>query len=246
MTSLSNKVAFVTGGSRGIGAAIVRRLVADGAAVAFTYVSSAPKAETLAAELTQQGGQVLAVQADSADAAALTAAIGQAAAAFGRIDILVNSAGIANSKSLEDHTLAEFRHMMAVHVEAPFVATQAVLPHMADGGRIITIGSNLAERVPGANTTLYATSKAALLGLTKGLARDLGPRRITVNLIQPGPTDTDMNPADGPYADWMRNQMAIPEFGRGADVAAFVAWVASEESRFVTGAALTIDGGMSV
>jgi 3-oxoacyl-[acyl-carrier protein] reductase len=246
MTSLRNKVALVTGGSRGIGAAIVKRLVADGAAVAFTYVSSAPKAEALAAELAQQGARVLAIQADSADAAALTAAVKQAATAFGQIDILVNSAGIANNKSLEDHTLAEFRHMMAVHVEAPFVAAQAVLPYMAEGGRIITIGSNLAERVPGANTTLYATSKAALLGLTKGLARDLGPRRITVNLIQPGPTDTDMNPADGPYADWMRSQMAIPEFGRGADVAAFVAWVASEESRFVTGAALTIDGGMSI
>ena len=246
MTSLRNKVALVTGGSRGIGAAIVKRLVADGAAVAFTYVSSAPKAEALAAELAQQGARVLAIQADSAEAAALTAAVKQAATAFGQIDILVNSAGIANNKSLEDHTLAEFRHMMAVHVEAPFVAAQAVLPYMAEGGRIITIGSNLAERVPGANTTLYATSKAALLGLTKGLARDLGPRRITVNLIQPGPTDTDMNPADGPYADWMRSQMAIPEFGRGADVAAFVAWVASEESRFVTGAALTIDGGMSI
>jgi 3-oxoacyl-[acyl-carrier protein] reductase len=244
MTLLTTKTAFVTGGSRGIGAAIVRRLVQDGAAVAFTYVSSAPKAEALAAELIQQGGRVLAIQADSPDAA-LTAAIGQAAAAFGHLDILVNSAGIANNKAVEDHTLTEFRQIMAVHVEAPFVATQAVLPHMAAGGRIITIGSNLAERVPAANTTLYATSKAALLGFTKGLARDLGPRRITVNLIQPGPIDTDMNPADGPFSDWMRNQMAIPEFGQGADIASLVAWVAGPESRFMTGAILTIDGGMN-
>ena len=245
MTPLNTKTAFVTGGSRGIGAAIVKRLVQDGAAVAFTYVSSASRAEALAAELTQQGGHVLAIQADSADAAALTAAIRQAAAAFGHLDILVNSAGIANNKAVEDHTLAEFRQMMAVHVEAPFVATQAVLPYMAAGGRIITIGSNFAERVPAANTTLYATSKAALLGFTKGLARDLGPLRITVNLIQPGPIDTDMNPADGPSSDWIRNQMAIPEFGQGADIASLVAWVAGPESRFMTGAILTIDGGMN-
>ncbi|WP_375436003.1 3-oxoacyl-ACP reductase family protein [uncultured Hymenobacter sp.] len=245
MSRFTNKVALVTGGSRGIGAAIVRRLTQEGAAVAFTYVSSTAKAEALATELTQQGLRVLALQADSADSGAVTAAVEQVAATFGRVDILVNNAGISSNKPFEEYTLTEFRQLLAVHVEAPFVAAQAALPHMVAGGRIITIGSNLAERVPTANATLYATTKAALLGFTKGLARDVGARRITVNLIQPGPIDTDMNPADSPYSDWLRAQMAIPEFGQGADIASLTAWVASEEGRFVTGSILTIDGGMN-
>lgn len=245
MSRFTNKVAVVTGGSRGIGAAIVRRLAQEGATVAFTYVSSASKAEALATELTQQGHQVLAIQADSADSGAVVAVVEQVVATFGQLDILVNNAGISSNKPFEEHTLAEFRHLVAVHVEAPFMATQAALKHMSAGGRIITIGSNLAERVPTANATLYATTKAALLGFTKGLARDVGARRITVNLIQPGPIDTDMNPADSPYSDWLRSQMAIPEYGQGTDIAALTAWVASEEGRFVTGTALTIDGGMN-
>ncbi|GGH76038.1 3-oxoacyl-[acyl-carrier protein] reductase [Filimonas zeae] len=243
MSTVNKRVALVTGGSRGIGAAIVRRLAADGMAVAFTYVKSAEKAQQLVSELEQKGSQVLAIQADVASAADMVAATEKAAAHFGTIHVLVNNAGVAVSKPYADYTQEDYNYIMTVNVQAPFFTTQAVLKQMPDGGRIINIGSCLADRVPGAGITLYAMSKSALTAYTKGLARDLGPRNITVNLVQPGSTDTDMNPADGPAADFQRNQMAIPRYGKGADIASLVAWVASEESGFVNGAALTIDGG---
>lgn len=243
MSTVNKKVALVTGGSRGIGAAIVRRLAADGMAVAFTYVKSAEKAQQLVSELEQKGSEVLAIQADVASAAEMAAATEKAAARFGNIHVLVNNAGVAVSKPYEEYTPEDYNYTMTVNVQAPFFTTQAVLKKMPDGGRIINIGSCLADSVPGPGITLYAMSKSALTAYTKGLARDLGSRNITVNLIQPGSTDTDMNPANGPAADFQRSRMAIPRYGKGADIASLVSWVAGDESGFVTGAAFTSDGG---
>jgi NAD(P)-dependent dehydrogenase (short-subunit alcohol dehydrogenase family) len=243
MGSLKGKAALVTGGSRGIGAAIVRRLAKDGAAVAFTYVSAPDKAEALVAQIEAQGGSARAYRADGADPAALRETVDRAAAEFGRLDILVNNAGIYAGGPFEAVTLEEYDRTMAVNVRAVFVASQAAARHMGEGGRIISIGSCLAERVPEPGMTLYAMSKSALSAFTKGLARDLGPRGITVNLVQPGSTDTDMNPAGGPHAEQQRARMAIARYGEASHIAGMVAWLASEEGRFANGAAFTIDGG---
>jgi 3-oxoacyl-[acyl-carrier protein] reductase len=246
MADLSGTVALVTGASRGIGAAIARRLARQGADVALTYSAAPDKAAEVARDIEAAGRRALLIQADSADPAAAAAAVDRAAAGLGRLDILVANAGIAVHKHFAEFTVEEFDRSIAINVRGVFVAAQAAARHLPEGGRIIVIGSNLAERVPGAGITLYTLSKTALTGLVKGAARDLGPKGITVNLVQPGPTDTDMNPADGPRADTLRSLMAIPRYGSGEDIAGLVAWVASPESRFVTGAALTIDGGMSI
>ncbi|MGK9166419.1 SDR family oxidoreductase [Inquilinus limosus] len=246
MADLSGKVALVTGASRGIGAAIARRLAREGADIALTYSASPDKAREVAGDIEATGRRVLLIEADSADPAAAAAAVDRAAAGLGRLDILVANAGIAVHKPFAEFTVEEFDRTVAVNVRGVFVAAQAAARHLPEGGRIIVIGSNLADRMPRAGTTLYTLSKTALTGLVKGAARDLGPQGITVNLVQPGPTDTDMNPADGPRADALRALMAIPRYGTGDDIAGLVAWVASPESRFVTGAALTIDGGMSI
>ena len=193
-TPLAGKAAFVQGGSRGIGAAIVQRLARDGAAVAFTYASSAQKAEELASRIEAAGGRVLAIKADSADAEQLKAAVDQAAAHFGRLDILVNNAGVLAVAPLEDFSLEDFDRTVAVNVRSVFVASQAAARHLGEGGRIITIGSTNAERMPFAGGGVYAMSKAAVTGLTRGFARDLGPRGITVNTVQPGPVDTRHEP----------------------------------------------------
>jgi NAD(P)-dependent dehydrogenase (short-subunit alcohol dehydrogenase family) len=243
MSRLKGKVALVTGGSRGIGAAIARRLAQDGADISLTYARSAEKAQAVVADIERTGRRGLAIAAENGDAAAIEAAVNATVEALGRLDILVNNAGIFLAAPLETLTVADFDETVAVNVRAAFVASRAASAHMAEGGRIISIGSNLAERVPGQGISLYAASKAALVGLTKGMARDLGPRGITVNIVHPGSTDTDMNPADGPHADGQRSLMAIPRFGEAHDIAGLVAWLASEEGRFVTGAALTIDGG---
>ncbi|GLS05057.1 3-ketoacyl-ACP reductase [Chitiniphilus shinanonensis] len=241
----ADRIAFVTGGSRGIGAAIVRRLARDGATVAFTYHGSAPQAQALAAELEAAGGRALALQADAADAEALTQAIATAAARFGRIDILVNNAGVAHLGPVDALSLADFDHTLAVNVRAVFVASQAVLPHMGQGGRIVNISSCNAERIPFAGGAAYAMSKSALRGLVQGMARDLGPRGITVNNVQPGPTNTDMNPEVGDFADAMHRLMAVPRHAHPDEIAGMVAYVASAEAAFVTGANLTIDGGFN-
>jgi 3-oxoacyl-[acyl-carrier protein] reductase len=241
--SLTGKRAFVTGGSRGIGAAIVKRLAADGAAVAIGYETSAKAAQALAGEIEARGGKAVAVQVDAVDAGSIKRAVDQAAAALGGLDILVNNAGIWRDGPIETTPLSDIDATLAVNVRAVILATQAALPHMADGGRIISTGSNLAARVPDAGMALYAASKAALVGFTKGLARDLGPRGITVNLVHPGSTDTDMNPAAGPHADAQRARMAIKQYGRPEEVAALVAFVAGPEARAINGAELTIDGG---
>ncbi len=242
---LEGKVALVTGGSRGIGAAIARRLAADGAAVAITYASTPDKAKAVVAGITAAGGHAVALLADSADPAAVQSAVDETARTLGRLDILVNNAGIAVIAPVEEFSLADFDRSVAVNVRAVFVAAQAAARHMGAGGRIITIGSNVAERIPFAGIAVYGMTKAAVAGLTRGLARDLGPRGITVNVVQPGPTDTDMNPADGPGGPAMRGWTALGRYGTTDEIAELVAYLAGPESGYVTGAALTIDGGFS-
>ncbi|MCE7065130.1 SDR family NAD(P)-dependent oxidoreductase [Dyadobacter sp. CY326] len=245
MKRLENKTALVTGGSRGIGAAIVRRLAAEGANVAFTYARSSEKAEALAAEVNAAGGKVIALAADSAQAADVINAVNKTVAEFGRLDILVNNAGIYIGKDFQEHTIEEYDQLMAVNVKAVYVAALEAVKHLQAGGRIITIGSNMGDNAIGPQTTLYTMSKSALQGFTRGLARDLGPKGITVTLVQPGPTDTDMNPADTPLADFARGRMALGNYGSVEDVAGLVAFLASEEGRHITGSWVTIDGGMN-
>ncbi|WP_213881814.1 3-oxoacyl-ACP reductase family protein [Pseudomonas sp. dw_358] len=240
---LTGKVALVQGGSRGIGAAIVKRLAADGASVAFTYVSSASKAEALQNEIIAAGGKALAIQADSVDADAVQRAVAHAAETFGTVDILVNNAGVLALGSVEELALADFDRTLAINVRSVFVASQAALKHMGNGGRIINISSTNADRMPFAGGATYAMSKSALVGLVKGMARDLGPRGITVNNIQPGPVDTDMNPADGEMAPGMLGLMALDRYGTAEEIADLVAFVASPKAGYITGASLTIDGG---
>lgn len=247
MNRLENKTALVTGGSRGIGAAIAERLAAEGADVAFTYNgSSAEQVGAVTGSIEKHGRKALAIKADSADPVAVQQAVDQAAATLGRLDILVSNAAIAIYKPITDFTIADFDKVMAVNVRSVFAGIQAALRYMTAGSRIITIGSCNAERVPLPNGSLYAMSKSALVGLTKGIARDLGTKGITVNLVQPGPVDTDMNPANSPRADILRGIMAIPHYGNGSDIAGMVAYLASSESGFITGAALTIDGGYNI
>ncbi|SEK73534.1 3-oxoacyl-[acyl-carrier protein] reductase [Variovorax sp. YR750] len=241
--ALAGKAALVTGGSRGIGAAIVRRLARDGAAVAFTFVSAQAEADALAGEIRAAGGRALALRADAGDAAALTAAVEQAAKDFGRLDILVNNAGVYLRGDLDSFTLEDFDRTVNVNVRAVFVATQAAARRMGEGGRIVNIGSINAERVPAVGASVYAMSKAAIVGLTRGLARDLGPRGITVNNVQPGPTDTDMNPAAGPRAGFMHGLMALQRHGRASEIAGMVAYLVGPDGGFVTGASLSVDGG---
>jgi 3-oxoacyl-[acyl-carrier protein] reductase len=243
MGSLQGKRALVTGASRGIGAAIAKRLAADGANVAITYERSAQQARAVVTAIEGHGGRGLALQASSADPAAVTEAVDRTVQAFGGIDILVNNAGIYRGGPLEALTLEDIDATLAVNVRAVIIASQAAAAHMGEGGRIISIGSCLAERVTETGVSLYALSKAALIGWTKGLARDLGSRGITVNIVHPGSTDTDMNPADGDGAAAQRARMAIPRYGKPEDIAALVAFVASAEGRFINGAGLNIDGG---
>ncbi|XVO86058.1 3-oxoacyl-ACP reductase family protein [Pseudomonas palleroniana] len=243
--NLSGKVALIQGGSRGIGAAIVKRLAAQGAAVAFTYVSSADKAQALQNSVISEGGKALAIHADSADATAIRQAVDTTVAAFGGLDILVNNAGVLAIGPLEEFKLEDFDQTLAINVRSVFIATQAAAKHMKDGGRVINIGSTNAERMPFGGGGPYAMSKSALVGLTKGLARDLGPRGITVNNVQPGPVDTDMNPANSDFADSLIGWMAVGRYGHVEEIASFVAYLAGPEAGYITGASLTIDGGFS-
>ena len=242
--TLEHKVALVTGGSRGIGAAIVRRLAGDGAAVAFTYTASAEKADALAAEIEAGGGTALAIAADSADPEAVKNAAAKTVERFGRIDILVNNAGILIGGMVDDYGLADFDRMIAVNIRAVFVAVQAALPHMGQGGRVITTGSVTADRTGFPGSSVYGMTKGAVAALTRGLARDLGPRGITVNTVQPGPTETDINDNDGIRA-MLRPLMAIGRMGADEEVASLVAYLAGPEAGFVTGASWTIDGGFN-
>ena len=243
--SLQHKRALVTGGSRGIGAGIVKRLAREGADVALTYVSRPEQANETVKAAQGLGVNALAIHADSSDANAVSAAVERTVAEFGGIDILVNSAGVAAMAPIEDYRLEDFDRTVAVNLRAVFVATQAAVKHMKSGGRIINIGSCNAERMPFAGGAVYAMSKAGLVGLVKGLARDLGPRGITINNVQPGPIDTDMNPAKGDFAEMLLKFMAVPHYGSTDDIAAMVAYLAGPEAGFVTGASLTIDGGFN-
>ncbi|MDH6137727.1 3-oxoacyl-[acyl-carrier protein] reductase [Kitasatospora sp. MAA4] len=235
---LDGKVALVTGGSRGIGEAVALRLAEDGADVALTYQHSSERAAEVVERIKALGRRPWAVRADSADAAAVREAVDQAVAEFGRLDVLVNNAGIGVLGPVEELSLEDVDRVLSVNVRAPFLASQAALRHMAAGGRIITIGSCIAERVAFPGGSLYAMSKTALTGLTKALARELGPRGITANLIHPGPIDTDMNPADGLAADMQRELTALSRFGQASDVA-------GDGGRYVTGASIAVDGGFA-
>ncbi|WP_175704198.1 SDR family NAD(P)-dependent oxidoreductase [Burkholderia ambifaria] len=243
MNRLQGKRALVTGGSRGIGAAIAKRLAADGADVAITYEKSAERARAVVADIEALGRRAVAIQADSADPVAVRGAVDQAAQTLGGLDILVNNAGIFRGGALDDLTLDDIDATLNVNVRAVIVASQAAARHLGEGGRIVSTGSCLATRVPDAGMSLYAASKAALIGWTQGLARDLGARGITVNIVHPGSTDTDMNPADGEHAGAQRSRMAIPQYGKVEDVAALVAFVVGPEGRSINGTGLTIDGG---
>jgi Dehydrogenases with different specificities (related to short-chain alcohol dehydrogenases) len=245
-TKLNRKVALVTGGSRGIGAAIAKRLAADGASVAITFSSAKEKADEVVRSIESAGGRALAIQADNNDADAVVNAVIQTAKSFDGLDVLVNNAGIAIFKPLDEFSLEEFDRTFAVNVRAVFVASKEAARHMKDGGRIITIGSINADRMPVMGGSVYGMSKAAVAGLTRGLARDLGPRGITVNVVQPGPVDTDMNPADGAFAELLTGYLAIKRYGQSDEVAGMVSYLASDEGNYVTGACLTIDGGFGV
>ena len=243
--NLSGKVALIQGGSRGIGAAIAKRLAHEGAAVAITYISSPDKAADVVRSIEASGGRALAIQADSSDADAVRRAVSQTVEHFGRIDVLVNNAGVLAIAPIEEFSLDDFDRTVAVNVRSVFVASQEAARHMTAGGRIITIGSTNAERMPFAGGSVYAMSKSAIVGLTRGMARDLGPRGITVNNVQPGPVDTDMNPENSEFADSLKSLMAVGRYGRAEEIAAFVAYLAGPEAGYVTGASLTIDGGFA-
>lgn len=247
MSKLDGKIALVTGGSRGIGAAIATRLANDGAAVAITYVNGAEPAEALVRAIKSNSGRALAIRADNQDPQAVEAAVAQVAKAFGRVDILVNNAGIFDVGPIETLTAADFDRTMAVNVRAAFVSVKSVLAVMPDGGRIISIGSNLAVRAPHPGLSLYTASKAAITGLSQALARELGPRSITVNVVHPGSTGTDMNPADGPHSVAQKALMAtVNGFADPTEIADVVAFLASPGARSVTGAAWTIDNGANI
>ncbi|GGO56577.1 SDR family NAD(P)-dependent oxidoreductase [Streptomyces lasiicapitis] len=245
MTDLLGKTALVTGGSRGIGAAIVRRLARDGADVAFTYVSAAgkAKAEEVVADVEAQGRRAVAIQSDAEDPDAVRDAVDRAARELGRLDILVNNAGVWASGPFEEVTRAELDRVLAIHTRAAFVGSQAASAHLPEGGRIVSIGSNLALQAPFPGIVLYSMSKSALSGFTKALARELGPRGITVNAVHPGSTDTDMNPADGESADLQRGLSALGRYAHADDMAAMVAHLVGPGGRSITGAEFTVDGG---
>lgn len=239
------KAALVTGGARGIGAAIVRHLASEGADVAFTYATSDRSAEALIDALTVHGGRLLGLKADSRDPTAIRHAVDQTAETFGSLDILVNNAGVFPAGPIEDVSLQEIDDTLAIHARAVFITSQAALSHMKAGGRIISIGSCFAQRVPYGGVTLYAMSKSALIGFTKGLAREVGERGITVNIVDPGSTETDMNPIDGPAVAAELELMAVKRYAQPAEIAAAVGFLAGEESRFITGSSLAIDGGFT-
>lgn len=245
MRNSTKKTALVTGGGKGIGAAIVRGLAADGYNVVFTYISSEQKAKALASELTKEGKNVSAVNLSVDNTEQTKSMIKKIGDQYGTIDVLVNNAGVFLCKDFSELSIEDFDWIMDINFKGVFSTILFTLPYLPDGGRILTVGSNMADYAFGKDMTLYTASKSALQGLTKGLARDLGERKITVNLVQPGPVDTDMNPANAPAADFMHSRMAIQNHGETNDIAALVTFLASEEAKFITGSIITIDGGMN-
>src|SRR6201995_2595525 len=245
MSKLANKVALVTGGSRGIGAAIAKRLAGDGASIAITYAKDASAASAVVKAIEHAGGKAIAIQADAADAKAVRAAVEKAVATFGGLDVLVNNAGTAIPKPFEEATLEEMDRVIDINIRGVFAATQAALKHMKTGGRIIMIGSAVGERAASPLLVPYAATKGAVKMFSQALARELGGRGITVNNVQPGPIDTELNPATSEWAVPQKAATALNRYGRVDEIAAMVAFVAGRESSYITGANLTVDGGMN-
>ncbi|WP_369232248.1 SDR family oxidoreductase [Streptomyces sp. R21] len=240
---MNGKVVLVTGGSRGIGAATALRLAREGADVALTYVQGKEAAEEVVRGIEALGRRGLALRADSSDAAEAAESVGRVVEAFGRLDVLVNNVGVGVLGPLESLSLADVDRVLSVNVRGVFLASQAAAARLERGGRIVTIGTCMTQRVPGAGGTLYATSKSALVGLTKALARELGERGIAANIVHPGPVDTDMNPADGPGAAGQAAMTSVGRFGTAEEVASMVAYLAGAEASYVTGAEFSVDGG---
>lgn len=246
MSGLAGKVALVTGGSRGIGAAIARRLAKDGADVAITYMSNAAAAQATVAAVQAAGRRGLVIQADGGDADAVMAAVDRTVRELGRIDILVNNAAMYVTKPIEDFSISDFDRILSVNVRAIFAATKAAAAHMNEGGRIISIGSVLSHCFTIPNTAVYSMTKAAVSALMRGLAHDLGKRKITLNTVNPGATDTDMNPGDGPHSDYQRTLIPLGRYGTPQEVADAVAFLARDEAAYVTGSVLDVDGGFGM
>jgi len=245
MNQLEGKIALITGGSRGIGAAIAKRLASDGAKVAITYSKGADAAAVVIKEIERDGGKAIAIQADATNAEAAKAAVEKTVEMFGGLDILVNNAGTAIPKTFEETTLEEMDRLLDINVRGVFIATQAALKHMKRGGRIIMIGSAVGERVLVPGLVAYSATKGAVKMLSQGLSREVASRGITVNNVQPGPIDTDLNPAGGEWAVPQKAATALDRYGHVDEVAALVAFVAGPESSYITGANLTVDGGMN-
>jgi 3-oxoacyl-[acyl-carrier protein] reductase len=242
--TLEGKRALVTGASRGIGAGIAKALAAEGADVAITYEKSAEAAAEVVRAVQALGRRAIAIQADSADAAAVQASVEKTVAALGGLDILVNNAGILRLSTVKDISLEDINALLDVNVRAPIIASKAAIPHLGKGGRIISIGSFFADKVPGgAGLPVYALTKSALTAFSQGLARELGPSDITVNVVQPGSIDTDMNPAHGPFGEILRSITALGRYGTAEDIANMVTFLASPKAQYITGTALTVDGG---
>jgi len=241
--SLEGKIALVTGSSRGIGAGIAKRLASDGAAVAITYTQGADAAASVVGEIERAGGKAIAIQADAADAKAVTAAVEKTVATFGGLDILVNNAGTAIPKPFIEATLEELDRVIDINIRGVFIATKAALKHLNDGGRIINIGSCVGERMMTPGLVPYAATKGAVKMFTQGLSREVADRKITVNNVQPGPIDTELNPAAGDWAEPQIANTALKRYGHVQDIAAMVAFIAGPEADYITGASLTVDGG---
>jgi 3-oxoacyl-[acyl-carrier protein] reductase len=242
---LEGKIALITGGSRGIGAAIAKRLAADGASVAITYAKDASAASAVVKAIELDGGKAVAIQADTADAEAVKAAVEKTVATFGQLDVLVNNAGTAIPKTFEETTLEEMDRVIDINVRGTLAATQAALKHMKSGGRIISIGSAVGDRVQTPGLVAYSATKEAVKIFTQGLSREVGSRGITVNNVQPGPIDTELNPAAGDWAAPQKAATALDRYGRVDEIAAAVTFIAGPESSYITGSNLTVDGGMN-
>jgi 3-oxoacyl-[acyl-carrier protein] reductase len=241
--SLVGKVALVTGGSRGIGAAIAKRLASDGASVAITYVTHPDLASEVVKAIELKGGKAIAIKADAGDASSAKAAIDETVATFGQLDVLVNNAGTANPMPFEETPVEELERLLHLNVRGVMIATKEALKHLKSGGRIIMIGSCVGERVIAPGLVAYSATKGAVKMFAQGLAREIGARGITVNNIQPGPIDTDLNPAADQWALSQKAATALGRYGDVHEVAALVAFVAGPDSSYITGANLTVDGG---
>lgn len=243
---LDGKVALVTGGSRGIGAGIVRRLARDGASVAFTYSTSEKRALDLQMEVSDSGGRCLALKADSHDARMLQDAVRIVARRFNGLDIFISNAGVYKAGVVDQFALEEFDRLVSINIRAVFVGVQTAVNEMRDGGRIVTIGSSAANRITAPGSSAYSMTKAALQGFVRGAAVDLAPRRITINNVQPGPIATEINPAAGPDAEWLQSRILFGRYGTDKEIASMVAYLCTSEAAFITGANITVDGGYGI